>query len=65
MTTQDTLLPSREVWTRYGVCDRTLDRWVADPALGFPAPLRINRRRYWRAADLQTWERGRGTRSAL
>jgi predicted DNA-binding transcriptional regulator AlpA len=40
-------LPTRAVMSRYGVSDRTVDRWVADPCLNFPKPIRINRRRYW------------------
>ncbi|TXN27149.1 transcriptional regulator [Methylobacterium sp. WL19] len=41
---------------RYGVSDMTLWRWENDPALGFPKPIRINGRRYWRIADLQAFE---------
>lgn len=37
------------------ISDMTLWRWVNDPALGFPAPIRIQRRRYWREADLTAW----------
>jgi hypothetical protein len=53
------LVPSRKVLERYLICDRTLDRWVVNPALGFPKPVIINRRRYWRVADLAAWERVR------
>jgi predicted DNA-binding transcriptional regulator AlpA len=42
------LLGIRAVMARYGDCaDRTIDRWVADPKLGFPNPIKINRRRFW------------------
>jgi predicted DNA-binding transcriptional regulator AlpA len=34
----------------------TIFRWLADPKLGFPQPIRINGRRYWRLADLQAFE---------
>jgi hypothetical protein len=44
---------------RFGVVDRTLDRWVADPRLKFPRPVIINKRRYFRLSELEAWERGR------
>ncbi len=34
----------------------TIFRWLADPRLSFPQPIRINGRRYWRIADLQAFE---------
>lgn len=63
MTQEDELLPARAVWVRYKVCDRTLDRWLADPRLGFPKPIYINRRRYWRVGDIVRWEAARCTSS--
>lgn len=50
------LLPATPVRARYGVSDMTIFRWLADPKLGFPQPIRINGRRYWRLADLQAFE---------
>lgn len=35
-----------------GVSDMTLWRWENDENMGFPKPIRINRRRYWRAAEI-------------
>jgi predicted DNA-binding transcriptional regulator AlpA len=58
-TAYDALLPARKTMQRYGIADRTLDRWLADPALGFPKPVVVNRRRYFRVADLTAWERDR------
>jgi hypothetical protein len=55
----DNYLPSIKVLRRYDVCSRTLNRWEEKPELGFPKPVRINRRRYWRLAELQAWERAR------
>jgi predicted DNA-binding transcriptional regulator AlpA len=55
----DPLVTTRKVWKRYDVCDRTIDRWVADPAMNFPKPVIINRRRYWRVSELVAWERQR------
>lgn len=53
---QDELLPAAQVRRRYGVSDMTVFRWVNDQKLGFPQPLYINKRRYWRVADLQAFE---------
>lgn len=38
-----------------GVSDMTLWRWLNDPALNFPRPIYIGRRRYWREADMAAW----------
>lgn len=50
------LLPTRSVMDRYGVSDRTIDRWVADPDLGFPRPLRINRKRFFYEHELDAFD---------
>jgi hypothetical protein len=55
------LLPASTVWSRYGVVDRTLDRWLANETLGFPKPLVINGRRYFRERELAEWERKRAS----
>ena len=38
-----------------GVSDMTLWRWLDNPALDFPRPIYISRRRYWRQADVLAW----------
>ncbi len=38
-----------------GVSDMTLWRWLNDPRLAFPQPIRIAKRRYWREADVIAW----------
>jgi len=50
-------LPARQVWERFGVTDRTLDRWLANPSLVFPRPIFINGRRYFDADQIADWER--------
>ncbi len=55
------LLPARRVWERYGIADRTLDRWLTRSALEFPKPIVVNKRRYWHEDELIAWERGRRT----
>lgn len=52
-------MPARSVWERYGVTSMTLHRWLRDDALKFPQPVYIGRFRYWKIADLETWERAR------
>jgi predicted DNA-binding transcriptional regulator AlpA len=54
-----TYLPAGAVRARYGVSDMSLWRWLRDDALGFPAPIRINRRRFWKLAELEAWEASR------
>jgi hypothetical protein len=44
-------LTARLLCDRYGVCDRTLDRWLASGIL--PKPMRINRIRFWDEASEQ------------
>jgi predicted DNA-binding transcriptional regulator AlpA len=52
-------LPAKQVCERYQVTDRTLDRWLADPAMEFPRPMMINKRRYFPEIELTRWERKR------
>jgi predicted DNA-binding transcriptional regulator AlpA len=58
------LLPARAVLARYGVVDRTLDRWIANQKLNFPRPIVINKRRYFREADLIAFEVRRASENA-
>lgn len=55
--TSERMLPMGQVCRRYGVTDRTIDRWLERGIL--PEPLRINRYRYWRVSDLERFERER------
>ena len=56
-TEPNSYLSAKQTRHRFGdVCDMTLWRWIKDPALGFPPPLRINGRRFWKVADLERWE---------
>ena len=57
LSDHDQLWPIRRVLQRYGVCARTIDRWIADQTLGFPQPIVINRRRYFSERQLEEWER--------
>jgi predicted DNA-binding transcriptional regulator AlpA len=49
-------IPANQVRELCGsVSDMTLWRWLANERLGFPKPKVINRRRYWREADVLAW----------
>ncbi|PTR07768.1 helix-turn-helix transcriptional regulator [Cereibacter azotoformans] len=38
-----------------GISDMSLWRWLNNPALSFPKPVVISRRRYWREAEVMAW----------
>ncbi len=38
-----------------GVSDMTIHRWLNDPAMNFPRPTMIRKRRYWRESDVVEW----------
>jgi len=59
-----TYLTAAQVRQRYGgVSDMALWRWLRDEKLGFPRPLRIQSRRFWRLTDLVAWERAQNPES--
>ena len=51
------LLHVRAVCARYGVSDRTIDRWVEAGEL--PKPMYIQGRRYWSAESLDERDEAR------
>jgi predicted DNA-binding transcriptional regulator AlpA len=55
-------LPVRPVAARYGVSDRTIDRWV--DAGDIPAPVYIQGRRYWDESELAQRDEARKTEAA-
>jgi hypothetical protein len=60
ITASDDLLSAPQVRRRYGgISDMCLWRWLRDQQLGFPQPLIIRKRRYWRTKKLEAWERKR------
>jgi hypothetical protein len=59
MLDQQTYLPAAAVRARYSVSDMSLWRWLRDVELGFPQPLRINGRRFWKVSDLEAFEAAR------
>jgi hypothetical protein len=63
LTDKDVLLNARLTRMRFGVSDMSLHRWMNDPRLNFPRPIRINDRRYWRLSDLENFELERASQS--
>ena len=53
------LLPDAEVCRRYGIHPSTLYNWDANPALKFPKPVRINKRKFRDEAELNEFDRAR------
>jgi predicted DNA-binding transcriptional regulator AlpA len=53
----DILLTSAQTRARIGgVSTMCLWRWMRDPRVMFPQPVRINNRNYWRLGDLRLWQ---------
>lgn len=69
-STHDTCNPHRRIPASAvqeicgGVSAMTLHRWLRNPALDFPKPQYIARRRYWREADIIEWLEARETSAA-
>jgi predicted DNA-binding transcriptional regulator AlpA len=58
------LIPAPAVLKRHGISAMTLWRWLHDADLGFPRPIDIRRRRFFRLAELEAWEAGLNKRGA-
>lgn len=56
------LLPSSAVKELFGgISNMTLWRWETDSELGFPEPVRVRTRKFWKAAELREFiERQQG-----
>ena len=64
-TSNNTLVPSSELRAELGnVSDMTLWRWSRDPALDFPEPIYIRKRRYWKRADIDAWKEAQAARAS-
>ena len=46
MDAPDHLVPDPQVWREFGVTAMTIWRWTHNRALGFPPPMKINRRNF-------------------
>jgi predicted DNA-binding transcriptional regulator AlpA len=63
-SSSDVRMPTVQLARRFNVVPRTIERWLDDPRLAFPAPLRINGRRYWSLAEIESWERRKAAEAA-
>ena len=59
MDVQRHYLSGPRVDERYGISPMTRWRWQRNPSLNFPRPVEINRRKFWKRAELEAWERTR------
>ncbi len=56
----DVYLSSSQVRTMFGgVSYMTISRWLADPRVGFPRPIKISERNYWRRGAILEFLRRR------
>jgi hypothetical protein len=53
------LVPDPRVCDRYGIHSSTLRNWDLDPEMGFPKPIRINKRKYRDEEELDRFDRER------
>ena len=61
----DTLLTGAATRARVGgVSDMCIWRWLRDPRVSFPHPIKINGRNYWRLGDLRRWQETHAQRAA-
>ena len=52
----EVLLTGMQTRARFGdVSAMCIWRWMRDPRVQFPAPIKINARNYWRLGDLRRW----------
>lgn len=57
--TGNPLIPAPAIAAELGVNIRTLDRWLRDPDLAFPKPVRIKTRNYFPRAEIDNWKNTR------
>jgi predicted DNA-binding transcriptional regulator AlpA len=63
-SSDERLVPAPAVAIELGVTRRTLGRWFVDPRLEFPKPAEINRRLYFRRAEIEEWKISRLRKSS-
>jgi predicted DNA-binding transcriptional regulator AlpA len=63
MHAQTQYITGKKVDARYGISSMTRYRWQHNGKLSFPAPLLINRRKFWSVSALEAWEHSRSERT--
>ena len=53
------LVPAVTVASEFHTTRRTIGRWFVTPAMGFPQPVEINKRLYFRRSELEAWKLSR------
>jgi predicted DNA-binding transcriptional regulator AlpA len=61
MTTE--LVPAVKVAAEFNVSRRTIGNWILQPTIGFPQPININNRMYFRRPELEAWKISRSVAS--
>jgi excisionase family DNA binding protein len=49
------IMTVNDVCAHLGVSRVTLYRWIKDPKMNFPEPIRLNTRQGWRKKDIDNW----------
>ena len=63
---QPKFLTAKQVRARFGgISNMSLWRWIDDKTLGFPRPLIICRRRYFRLDQIEAFEQRAATTSSV
>jgi predicted DNA-binding transcriptional regulator AlpA len=52
----DLYLTGPQVNKRFGISSMTRWRWERSARLGFPVPMKINKRSYFKRSELDLWE---------
>jgi hypothetical protein len=50
------MVPKPNLARELGVSSRTVSRWLADPAVGFPRPIVIRGRNYFARTSFEAWK---------
>lgn len=59
MPQKEKYLTGPQVLARYQISEMTLHRWQKDERLGFPEPMKVRRRKFFKEVELVEWERSR------
>ncbi|KGJ15125.1 helix-turn-helix transcriptional regulator [Paracoccus sanguinis] len=56
MTSPEKLMTASEVMAKFAVSKMSLWRWQRDEKLGFPKPIRIRNRNYYRESEIARFQ---------